>query len=191
MASDFVKNFSPSAMESRRRAGPALTIDMIKAIFLYTLETPLYHKLNQALRADDAPRLRAFFPYLRLLTSGLRALCSAAAGPQLLTRGVKLSLAKANPREYQVGQQLYLNAVTSTSTACTQGLVNTFMGRDGDRTLFQIVTSKSADISCFSEFGEEEAERILLPGTVLRLTGVVDVGHGLTVVQAQDITPAL
>ena len=59
-----------------------------------------------------------------------------------------------------------------------------FLGNSGPRTIFQITTTKGADIHLFSSMEEEEV--LLPPATVLRVVGTLDLGGGLTMVQCED-----
>ena len=59
-----------------------------------------------------------------------------------------------------------------------------FLGKSGDRTLFQINTSQAVDIAIFSKFGCEA--ELLLPPMALRITGLLNSGNGLTVITCED-----
>ena len=59
-----------------------------------------------------------------------------------------------------------------------------FLGKDGERVMFQI-ECEAYDISRYSAF-PNEAELLLLPGTVLFVIACVDFGNGLYTVQLQQ-----
>lgn len=64
------------ATENMEKSGAlgVLTRDMAAAIYLYTMDSNFYRQLNKLLRAEDRTALKPFFPYLRLLLTGLRRL---------------------------------------------------------------------------------------------------------------------
>ena len=75
------------------------------AIWLYTCECALYRELNARLRDRDRQGLKAgFFPYLRLLLEGMRAL--ATAQPRVINRGVTLDVVALNPSAYEEEESL-------------------------------------------------------------------------------------
>jgi len=65
-----------------------------------------------------------------------------------------------------------------------------FLGKDGARTLFSIEALSARSVQQFSALPAEN-EYLLLPGSVFRVNGdPADMGHGLHIVQLQQITPA-
>jgi|EP01047_Picozoa_sp_COSAG01_P020199 hypothetical protein len=61
-----------------------------------------------------------------------------------------------------------------------------FLGTDGDRTVFQILTSRGIDIGKLSAI-PSEAEFLLPAGTILKVTGVLPKdASGLTIVTLED-----
>jgi len=69
-----------------------LTIDQIAAIYLYTTGSNFYRKLNAGLRDPDRNKIKAFFPYLRLLLEAFRQLEVMCSKNVTVWRGVKLDL---------------------------------------------------------------------------------------------------
>eukprot|EP00966_Prymnesium_polylepis_P073842 1713836-Prymnesium_polylepis.1 len=69
---------------------PGLTADMTMAIWLYTVESPLYRGINAKLRlANRTQLMRVYFPFLRLLLAALRVIAAARGGEKLMVnRGV-------------------------------------------------------------------------------------------------------
>jgi hypothetical protein len=120
-----------------------LTPDQAIAVWLYTCESPLYRELNRVLRAADRGVLRAqFFPYLRLLLSGLAKINTASGSPKrMVNRGVREDLVAQHPNDYPVGETLIWWAVTSTTAKISTLQNPAFLGATGDRTIFQIHTS--------------------------------------------------
>jgi hypothetical protein len=169
-------------------AVPDMTADRAMAIWLYTCNSPLYAMLNVALRSADRSKLTTeYFPYLRLLLTGM-ALVRKKEGTdkRMVNRGVpKLDLVTLYPDEYVKGETLLWWSFSST-TADIGVLQNSmFLGTSGPRTIFQIHTSASVDVSAFSPF--REAERLLPPGTALRITGILPkIADGLTIITCED-----
>ena len=96
-------------------AAPRLTLDQAVALWLYTLESPLYGTLNRLLRARNRAELMAgFFPYLRLLLEAFAGLASPK--PRMVNRGVALDLVAANPDLYVKGGELTWWGFSSTTT---------------------------------------------------------------------------
>jgi len=87
-------------------AVPGMTADRAMAIWLYACNSPLYARLNEALRSADCSKLTTeYFPYLRLLLTGM-ALVRKKAGTdkRMVNRGVpKLDLVALYPDEYVKG----------------------------------------------------------------------------------------
>ena len=54
------------ALSKSQRPMDRLTPDESAAIRLYTMETPLYRRLNDALRNGNLDIIKCFFPYLKL-----------------------------------------------------------------------------------------------------------------------------
>ena len=129
-------------------AVPGFTADCGAAVYMYTAESPLYRRLNAALRSADRQQAKPFFPYLRLLLTAMNKLWAhQAAGPRLLNRGVKLDLVGAHPDEYEEGESLVWWPLSS----CTRkiAVLNNpmFLGISGDRTIFQVKSCCFTDAS--------------------------------------------
>ena len=60
-----------------------------------------------------------------------------------------------------------------------------FLGKDGTRTLFSIDVKAGVDLGAYSAF-KEEKEVILLPGTVLRVKSIADLGNELVIVDLEQ-----
>jgi len=72
----------------------------------------------------------------------------------------------------------------SSTTAVIES-VKHYFGGEGKQTIFQIDSSKGADVSGFSVYGSDEAELLLPPGTVLCSLGVMKSGN-TTIIQCED-----
>ena len=131
-----------------------------------------------------------YFPFLRLLLTAL-ALIRQAHGSKMhvVNRGVKRDLVAEYPGEYEEEETLIWWQFSSTTSKLSVLENPMFLGKNGPRTIFQIHTSYSVDISKFSAF--QEAERLLPPGIALRITGVLSRdASGLTMVACEDDTAA-
>lgn len=167
---------------------PKMTLDMALAIWLYTAESPLYPTLNSLLRATDRSALKIrFFPYLRLLLEGLQCLRNSQGSPmRMVSRGVRLDLAGLHPDEYTHNETLIWWSLSSTTSNVAVLSNPIFLGQKGDRTIFQIMTTKAVSVSAFSAI-QSEAELLLPPGVALRITGVLPKdSSGLTIITCED-----
>jgi hypothetical protein len=122
--------------------------DRAMAIYLYTVESPLYSKLNDALRGEDRSILKEhLFPYLRILLEAF-ACFPRSSTPLTVNRGVKLDLASMYPDEYAEDNSFVWFALSSCTR--TIAVLKNFLGTTGPRTIFQITTQKAIDISVYS-----------------------------------------
>ena len=124
--------------------------DRAMAIYLYTVESPLYSKLNDALRGEERSLLKEhLFPYLRILLEAL-ACFPRSPIPRTVNRGVKLDLVSMYPDEYAKDSTIVWFALSS----CTQTIEvlsnPMFLGTIGPRTILQITTRNAIDISGLS-----------------------------------------
>lgn len=177
------------AAQSLAKKGSKASPSQIAALYLYTMETAFYRQLNAAMRDEDRSKSQAFFGYLRLLFSGLEALCNstsmlAAFKPktQSLYRGVNLDLSADHPQGSEV--------VWWGASSCTPKLsvAKGFLGSSGDRTLFHVRHASAIPIKEYSAFRGEE-EWLLAPGTRLTVESVVKKGGGLTEVMLAELPP--
>lgn len=165
-----------------------LSADHAAAIWCYTLETPpqapLHRLLNDALRGRDRTQLkRCYFPFLRLLVSGLRLLATGAT--RCVSRGVTgdAHVAAARRGDYEEGQSVVWWGVSSC-TSDTSALSHSEIL--GNHTVFRATTTKGVDISAFSADGAQ-GEVLLPPGTTMLVERVLPKDHsGLVVVLCRD-----
>jgi len=147
----------------------------------------LYVQLNNALRSADRPKLKAeYFPYLRLLLSGLSAKRQEhGSKPRVVNRGVKRDLVGEFPDEHVRGETLIWWSLTSTTSDIGVLENPMFLGKSGSRTIFQILTTTSVDVAKFSAF--KESERLLPPGTALLVTGILPRdSSGQTIISCEE-----
>jgi hypothetical protein len=131
-------------------------------IYMYTLETFLYHLTNKTLRSNDMSKIKTLGPFAFLLNNALWRYRSA--GHFVLYRGVQLEPEMIEMYKSSVDQVRSWPAFTSTSK-------NRDLAKHFGNTLFQIkviprpfVPSLCTDITHFSEFQNEE--EVLLPTAV-------------------------
>ena len=178
---DVFKNFQHPAKAAHGFAAKTktgkLTKHEIAALYLYTMQTALYKRLNATLRHPDRAKIEPYALYLRLFISGLRKI---AAGEMKLYRGVGIDLRKHYPK----GGTVTWWGVSS----CTPKLsvAKGFLGSSGKRTLFEVSTSTAVSIKQFSAFTGED-EYILAPGTQLRVDRVKSDESGMTTVGLTEL----
>ena len=135
---------------------PRLTADQAAAIWLYTCESPLCRELNRLLRSRDRKALLAgFFPYLRLLLEAFSALSEADGRPRMVNRGVPLDLISAHADVYEEGRVITWWSFSSCTTKLSVLENPAFLGKAGDRTIFQILTRRGVNIGPFSAIRSE------------------------------------
>jgi len=157
----------------------------IAAINLYTREwnPSIYKFLNTALRKEDRNDLKDWFPYLRLLISGLIKVDPFYSGT--LWRGVKgLNLASM----YKKGRSIFWWGFSSCTVEPSVLNNPIFLGKEGNRTLFHIECTYGIDIQKYSSL-PNEAEVILLPGTYFQVCDSLDLGNGLIMINLKQIQP--
>jgi len=181
---DIEKGIKANLEKARSKDRLGLSIDQAAAIALYTDEH-FYLPLNRVLREKDHSALRYFFPFIKLLLSALYKLQPQG---KLVFRGIREDK-KPLPR-YQVGQRVTWWSFTSTSVFVTK--VENFLKNDQrsgpthSRQLFVAQIHCGFDISHYSWFPENEL--LLLPGTQMEVTGVLDARNGLTIIQMDQVS---
>ncbi|MFF5229190.1 ADP-ribosyltransferase domain-containing protein [Dactylosporangium sp. NPDC000521] len=154
-----------------------LSADEVAALYLYTCESAFYRQINASLRSPDRSRVVPYLPYLRLLFSAVSRL---PARTEPLWRGVSMDLRA----QYPAGQTVTWWGVSS----CTSKLsvAESFLGRRGKRTLFEVHPARAVGIRRFSAFTGEE-EFILTPGTQLKVTDVRAERGGLCTIRLTEL----
>jgi hypothetical protein len=164
-----------------------LTRDMVAAINIYTMASPFYKVVNQLLRDVDRSPLIPFFPFLRLIMTGLRRLPKETVA---VCRGVPVAFADLDgAKDYVVGG-LVVWWPFSSSTQDKEMLLKDpqFLGTSGKRTLFIINPATARNVQDFSSY-KKEAERLILPGTRL-VVMAVKVEGDLTTIYLEEDTKA-
>ena len=167
---------------------PNMSIDKCTAIVLYTMEefpreTSLYYALNLALRNQMRHVVRPWRDYVWLLLHALRELPPSTE--VTVFRGCKTTPADLG-LELTKGFEFTWSAFTSTAT--TQGVMQTFVGQDdGPRTLMTIKMTEQVgrDVRDFS-VSPGENEILYPPNLCFEIVDSFDAGHGLIMVQCQQ-----
>jgi len=165
-----------------------LTHDEGCCLTVYTAECQdnkqesVYWRCNAALRSNQTEEVRPWSNFILLLMVAWEKLPPDSS--MTLWRGYKQSLDQLGV-SFQKGKTLVLSSFTSAATK--PGPMRTFLGKEGPRTLLQINMIKRAkSLQDFSFFPSEE-EVLLPPFSTFTIEDTVDLGHGLTMVQAQQI----
>ncbi|CAF3476061.1 unnamed protein product [Rotaria socialis] len=175
------------AKQRCKNPADGLTSDESAAIMLYSmgwepLDECLYCVLNRTLRSEDRTQLKMWFLYLKLL---LTALSHLPAKRRTVYRGVKLNLS----HEYQTGKTIVWWGFSSCSTSINVLRSDLFLGATGTRTIFTIECYSGKDIQKHSYYSVED--EILLPtATQFIVKGCLMQGHGLHIIQLEEIEPS-
>ena len=156
-----------------------MSVNEAASIHLYTQESEIYKELNLRLRGRNRAELKPFFPYLKLLLSGLYKLPLINVP---LYRGVKQDLSEMYIKKRT--KKVFFWGFSSASASMEVLASPLFLGDSGPRTM-HCINANAVDIRDFSAMPQED-ERLILPGTCLIVDGVLDVGHGLFTVQLHE-----
>ncbi|CAK9002532.1 unnamed protein product, partial [Durusdinium trenchii] len=168
---------------------PNLTEDERAMLTLYTIEmfpkeSSLYFVMNQALRARDRKAVQPWRDSIWLLLTAMRKL--PRVEERIVQRGVTVHSSKLG-KQAKTGKQFLWAGFSSTTTHVES--LQAFLGQDGDRTkwLLQLRPHFHAvSVQSFSLFPGEH-EILLPPNMEFRVKSVIDLGHGLTEVQCEQI----
>jgi hypothetical protein len=163
-----------------------LTSDESASIMLYTMEwkpreKSFYHILNTTLRAEDREKLIPWFLYLRLFLASLSKLQST---PLTVYRGVKTDLHHLYPE----GKTFVWWGFSSCTAAVKVLQSEEFLGKTGERTMFNIECNSGKDIRRHS-FYRKEDEILLLAARQFKVMSCLDSGNGLYIIQLKEIEP--
>jgi hypothetical protein len=163
-----------------------LTSDESASIMLYTYESmpqehSLYVILNATLRLEQRQELKPWFLYLRLILTALTRLPSR---PRFVNRGVREDLRK----QYPIGKPIVWWGFSSCTSSIGVLECESFFGKTGTRTLFQIECHSGKDVKKHS-FIQKEEEILLLPARQFMVTSCLDSGNGLHIIQLQETEP--
>ncbi len=133
-----------------------LTRDESAAIYLYTMQTEFFRRLNIALRDPNRQVLKPWLDFLKILITALKKLPSTKA---IIWRGVHYDATS----DFIDGEvYTYWNI-----SSCSRNLdiAERYLPKSG--TLFNIDAIHGKDVSMFSAVPDEQ-EVILMPGTRVR-----------------------
>ena len=167
---------------------PNISLDKCTAIVLYTMEeeyareTSLYYVLNLALRNQMRHVVRPWRDYVWLLLHALRELPPSTE--VTVFRGCKTTPADLG-LELTEGFEFTWSAFTSTATK--QGVMQTFVGQSGPRTLMTIKMTEQVgrDVRDFSLYPSEN-EILFPPNMCFEIVDSFDAGNELIMVQCQQ-----
>jgi len=163
-----------------------LTIDECASIFLYTMEWSMgreesfYFVVNKHLR-DNTRQLKYFYPFIKLIVSGLQKLKPFVGTVWRGFNGVSNVSSL-----YKKGEVVCWNAFTSCSTDVSAFGNNFFADNKGENTLFNIQVCTGYSISPYSSFPLEN-EILLLPGEKFKVVDVLTCSESLVIVQLQQL----
>jgi len=166
--------------------GDNLTIDERASIFLYTMEWRMgreesfYFVVNKHLR-DNTRQLKYFYPFIKLIISGLQKL-----NPFVGTVWRGFNGVSNVSSLYKKGEVVCWNAFTSCSTDVSAFGNNFFADNKGENTLFNIQVCTGYSISPYSAFPSEN-EILLLPGEKFKVVDVLTCSQSLVIVQLQQL----
>ena len=161
-----------------------LTRDESAAIVLYTIEwdpghRSLYAVLNQTLRLEDRGGLTPWFPYLKLILTGLFKLPSICCTVWRVVHGDLRS-------KYRQGETITWWGFSSCTITLNILQHNHYLGTSGPRTLFAIDCVNGKDIRRHSYFAQED-EVLLLPCTHLQVIGHLTSTENLHIIHLREV----
>ena len=165
-----------------------LTDDETASILLYTMEwkpinNSFYIILNNTLQAANRQLLKPWFLYLRLIMTALAKLPSDS-DHHIVYRGVKLDLSSQYPKGSTATWWGFSSCTTSVNVLNNEQ----FLGQSGTRTFFTIECHSGKSIKQYSYYPDEE-EVLLPPARHFQVTGCLEQGNGLHIIQLKEIQP--
>ncbi len=151
-----VMDYVATAKKKYYRHSTLLMQDESAAIYLYSMSTPFFSRLNDTLRAENRHALKPWFAFLKLFITALEKLPSTK---KTVWRGVSGNVGSV----FADGDLHIWWSVNS----CSMDLQVVEKYLTETSTVFAIDTVDAKDISMFSTFPEEQ-EIVLMPGTRLR-----------------------
>jgi hypothetical protein len=152
-----VANYVSTAKKECNRHSTLLTRDESAAIYLYSMQTPIFSSLNNTLRTKSRPALKPWFAFLNLFITALKKLPSTK---DIVWRGINDDVSSMFvDNDVQIWW-----SVNSCSMALN--VVEFYLGEKG--TVLAIDAIHAKDISAFSAMPDEK-EFVLIPGTCVRV----------------------
>jgi hypothetical protein len=151
-----VMDYVRTAKKKHNRHSDLLTRDESAAVYLYSMPTSFFSRLNDTLRAGNRYALKPWFAFLKLFITALGKLPSTK---KVVWRGV-----------YGDVGLVFANDDTNiwwSVNSCSKDLNVIWPFLDEKGTLFAIEAIHGKDISGFSAIPEDQ-EVVLMPGTYVR-----------------------
>jgi hypothetical protein len=174
-----IDSMAETARRNSRKPADNLTPDESAAIHLYTMQWPkphlsLFTVLNQRLRSKNRDLLISWFLFLKLFFTALYKLPSVKG---VVWRGVCGNLTD----QYDT-DQIWWGVSSCTET---MKIMQTFVGLEGARTLFNIECINGKVIKPHSYFTEEN-EILIIPGTYFRVVDKWSPAEDLYMIQLRE-----
>jgi len=151
-----VMDYVATAKQQCNRRSDLLTRDESAAVYLYSMPTPFFSRLNETLRIENRDALKPWFAFLKLFITALEKLPSTR---KTVWRGVSGDVGSI----FADGDVHIWWSVNSCSMDLK--VVERYLGEKS--TVFAIDAVDAKDISAFSAFPAEQ-EIVLGPGTRVR-----------------------
>jgi len=185
-----------------------LSLDEAASIYLYTMNSPVYKLMNEALYKSKSiernTNLEPFFPYLKLLLTAKDKLPTYKKS--VVFRGMKFKTKNERDNVLELYKTLYSKndpknrkaLVWWNVSSCTESIEalenEQFLGKSGYRIRFTINAQpgkflSGKDIQNYSQFGAMEAEILLSPGSLFEIKGIADAGNDLHDIHLEEINP--
>lgn len=150
------EEYVATAQNKCKKDSSLLEPDESAAVYLYSMPTPFFSLLNEALRAENRDELKPWFAFLKLFMTAIKKLDSVKKTVWLGVAGDVGSLFVEN-----------VEHIWWSINSCSMALdvVEKYLGETD--TLFAIDVSQGKDISAFSA-SPAEREIVLMPGTRVR-----------------------
>ena len=164
------------ALQNSRKPKDGLTPDESASIRLYTMEwesndRSLYKVLNTTLRLKGENRLEKLKSWRQYLRLFLHALFRLPPQQATVYRGVKID----QSNRYKETETYVWWAFSSSTTSLTVLNSPLFLGKTGQRTMFNIECKSARDIRNHSDMPHED-ELLLPPAFEFQVTGHLDQG---------------
>ena len=156
------------------RHNTELTPNESAAVYLYTMISPFYKKLNEVLRAQNPYAIKPWLAYLQLFFTAVEKIHSCSA---TVWRGVH-GIIDSGFNEGEVHTWFSVNSCTRNVDVA--GMFGAEIG-----TLFCIETIHAKDITMYSA-NQCEEEVLLLPGIRLRVKGKRSDLNGVPILHLQE-----
>ncbi|CAF1279518.1 unnamed protein product [Adineta ricciae] len=172
------------AKQNCKEPKDGLTQNESAALQLYTMEgdnsnESLYLVLNQTLRAESRRRLKIWFPFLKLLLTGLWKLPNQK---MCVYRGVNADLSE----KLNIGDTVVWWGFSSCTKSLDVLQSEQFLTKSGTRTLFNVECYNGKFIRNHS-FYEAEDEVLLLPATQLVVASKLSPAPGLHIIHVKEL----